>query len=632
MKKLFLTFAVLLPFLFQTGYCIKSAILPESNTYFLDSDLGNDTLSGLSSDNAWKTLERASQVTYQAGDRILLKRGSSWKGIFEPKGSGTKEAPILISAYGTGERPVLDAAGVVSAGQEHSATFRLFNQEYWTIRDIHVKNLGPARAYRFAILVEGRDIGTLHGFTFINVKVSDVNGIVADDGSLKARENGGLKMLISRSGTSANRVPSNFDGILVDSCIFSNSSRSGFYTVSAWKIRDLNSSFGEKTIDGNTNDWYPSYNLVVRNCSFDSIGGNGLVTRVVDAPLVEHNFFIKCGLEYTGNASYPYNCDNALWQFNEACFTDYSPGEPDASGFDSDYYCKNTIIQYNYSHNNEWGSILICSNGGSTRAFNDGTIVRYNIFQNDGHHSIRVSGNTSNTYVYNNVIYLGRGLKDIDILWHKKWGTYSDKTNYFNNIIYNEASNSSYDFGSSTNNVFSNNLFYGNPASNEPADPHKITSDPLMVDPGKGAYGFESLDGYMLKWNSPAIDAGKTMVEGGLKDFYGNDVPARGAVDIGVYESQVPTSAEIFENQNMKISLGPNPATALTILDLQGAYTGEINLSCLDISGKVMKNETFSKNGILHSRVVNLESYSAGIYYLVVQYPGATQTLKFIKH
>lgn len=632
MKRFFLSLSILLSVL-QAGHC--KLYSEESNTYFLDSAGGNDSLSGLSPAEAWKSLERANQITYQPGDSILLKRGSSWTGIFEPKGSGTKELPIVISVYGAGERPVIDAGGAVSDGQEFSATLRLFNQEHWVIRDIHVRNYAPGEGsspkYKNGILVEGRDVGTLHGFSFINVKVSDVNGTLDNDGSLKARENGGLKMLISWSDDKAKRVPSNFDGILVDSCVFMNTSRSGFFTVSAWKTRDLYSNFGEQTMDGKTNEWYPSHNLVVRNSSFLSIGGNGLVTRVAESPLVEHNYFFKCGIHSTGNASYPYSCNNALWQFNEACYTDYSSGDADASGFDSDYFCKNTIIQYNYSHDNEWGSILICSNGTMPRAFNDGTIVRYNIFQNDGHHSIRVSGSTSNTYVYNNVIYLEKELSNVDIIWHKKWGTYADKTNYFNNIIFNEASNSSYDFGSSTHNVFSNNLFYGNKASNEPADPNKITSDPLFVDPGKGEYGFGSLGGYMLQWNSPAIDAGKNMVQGELKDFFGNPVPARNAVDIGVHESQIPLALRNMDEQSMQISLGPNPATSLTIIDIRGDYTGEISFSCLDISGKVIKNETFSKNGILLSRVINLESYPVGIYFLRIQYPGSAQTLKLIK-
>jgi len=41
--------------------------------------------------------------------------------------------------------------------------------------------------------------------------------------------------------------------------------------------------------------------------------------------------------------------------------------------------------------------------------------------------------------------------------------------------------------------------------------------------------------------------------------------------------------------------MGPNPAFSLTVLDIQGDYTGEIKLSCLDISGKILRNVTIYK-------------------------------------
>jgi hypothetical protein len=626
---LYFEFSIVLAVFMQAGYCGNYSDSTGSKTYFLDSAGGVDSLSGLSQDEAWKSLDRANQVTYKPGDRILFKRGGTWDGIFEPKGSGAQDKPIVISAYGTGEKPVIDARGTISDGQEFSSTLRLFNQEYWEIKNIHIRNYAPGEEIspqlKYGILVEGRDIGTLHGFTFRGLEISDVNG------SLDQRENGGLCMLISRSDNADDRIPSNFDGILVDSCYFYNTSRSGFFTVSEWKTRDLLSRFGEKTVAGSVNEWYPSFNIIVRNCSFDEIGGNGLVIRVAESPLVEHNYFYKCGVLTTGNASYPYNCNNALWQFNEACYTDYEEGDVDASGFDSDYFCKNTIIQYNYSHDNEWGSVLICNNGTLSRAFNDGTIVRYNVFQNDGHHSIRVSGTTSNTYVYNNLIYVGEGLSSVDILWHKSWGGFPDKTNYFNNIIYNNAPGSNYRFGSSTNNVFSNNLFYGLPASNEPADPKKITSDPLLVAPGGGQSGFQSLEGYKLQHGSPAIDAGKSLVQGELRDFFGNQVPCGNGVDIGVHESQEVTVLRTVDDQPVEVTLSPNPATNLTILNIYGNYIGSIGLSCIDSSGIVLSTESFSKNGIMISRVFNLEQYATGTYFLKIVSDRSVQTLKLIK-
>jgi len=620
-------------FLFLSFFLTANIYSAKPNNYFLDSSEGNDSHNGRSPNKAWKSLERANDVTYRAGDRILFKRGGKWNGIFEPQGSGSNGKPIVVSAYGVGEKPVLDARGTVSVGQKYSATIRLFNQEYWEFRDIHVKNNAPEEnsnpSYKNGILVEGRDVGTLHGFVFVNVKVSDVNGMLKDKGRLRGRENGAVKMLISRSTDPAESVPSRFDGILVDSCYFLNCSRSGFFTVSQWKTRDLNSLFGEKTLSGALNDWYPSHNIIVRNSHFENIGGNGLVIRVAESPLVEHNLFIKCSALTTGNASYPYNCDNALWQFNEACYTIYEDGTPDASGFDSDYYCKNTIIQHNYSHDNEWGSLLITSNGTLTNAFNDGTIVRYNVFQNDDHHSIRVSGPATNTYIFNNIMYIGNHLKNIDILWYKSWGGFSDRMYYFNNIIYNLGSGSVYTTGCSTNNIFSNNILYGNPVFDEPKFSSKITSDPLFVDPGKGEMGFNSLDGYMLQDGSPAIDAGKDTLLKNVRDFFGNALPSGNAVDIGVHEFQQSAgSLQGSEDFADEIQLNPIPSSNLAILDINDGYFGEITITCLDNSGVILREESFSKNGCSISRVINLDGLSMGNSYLKVSCPAFNKTFK----
>lgn len=55
----------------------------------------------------WKTLAKAS-IEYQPGDSILLKKGDTWDEELTPKGSGTAEKPILISSYGTGNKPLID--------------------------------------------------------------------------------------------------------------------------------------------------------------------------------------------------------------------------------------------------------------------------------------------------------------------------------------------------------------------------------------------------------------------------------------------------------------------------------------------------------------------------------------------
>ena len=56
----------------------------------------------------WKTLHRASAAPLQPGDRILLKRGDAWDEELRPRGNGTPKNPIVIGAYGTGGKPLID--------------------------------------------------------------------------------------------------------------------------------------------------------------------------------------------------------------------------------------------------------------------------------------------------------------------------------------------------------------------------------------------------------------------------------------------------------------------------------------------------------------------------------------------
>jgi hypothetical protein len=97
----------------------------------------------------------------------------------------------------------------------------------------------------------------------------------------------------------------------------------------------------------------PSKEIIIRNNKFEHSGANALIVRAADSPVVEYNLYNHCAVKGSGNASFPFNCDNALFQYNEACYTVYNSEadswdvkkDADAGGFDSDWNCKNTVIQ-----------------------------------------------------------------------------------------------------------------------------------------------------------------------------------------------------------------------------------------------------------------------------------------------
>jgi hypothetical protein len=73
--------------------------------FFVDSDRGNDNNSGTSQEKPWKSVDKVSSNTFRPGDNIYFKRGSNYSEGFRINGDGTKNAPIIVSAYGSGNAP-----------------------------------------------------------------------------------------------------------------------------------------------------------------------------------------------------------------------------------------------------------------------------------------------------------------------------------------------------------------------------------------------------------------------------------------------------------------------------------------------------------------------------------------------
>lgn len=79
--------------------------------YYVDSINGSNANNGLSPQTAFKSAGRLNRINFEPGDQVLFKRGQ----VFTiPKflglavdDSGTRTAPVVISAYGNGDKPIL---------------------------------------------------------------------------------------------------------------------------------------------------------------------------------------------------------------------------------------------------------------------------------------------------------------------------------------------------------------------------------------------------------------------------------------------------------------------------------------------------------------------------------------------
>jgi len=465
--------------------------------YYVDGASGDDDRSGLSPGQAWKSLAKANDTVFHAGDKILFKCDTQYVGQLCPQGSGREGEPIVIASHGKGSKPRIDGEGKVLDA------VLIRNVEYWDISDLEVTNLGPDRQPgRTGVRIVVDNYGTMHHIHLRNLYVHDVNGDLK-----KSREGCGI-FFEARGGKD-----SHFDDLLIEDCHLVRTDRNG--------ICQRRGGGAARSV-----------NMVIRGNLLEDIGGDAIKPWGSNGALVERNIVrggrTRCD-DYAAGI-WPWDCDNTVIQFNEVSGM---KGTKDGQAFDSDYRCRNTLFQYNYSHDNEGGFMLICSPGTS---YCEGTVIRYNISQNDGINTARVfhfGGGPKNTYIYNNVIYIGPG-QDLPLLLFTEWDKGNAENTYFYNNIFYVSGKVRYEWGKSRNNVFENNVFLGNHAE-PPADPHAIRGTPPLIDPGSGDYGSLSVGGYRLREPAPQF-LGRIVENNGGRDFFGNPVPQDKPPFIGIHQ------------------------------------------------------------------------------------------------
>jgi hypothetical protein len=93
---------------FFVSLIVASCACGKTN-YYISSSTGNNANNGTSSGTAWRTLDKIIYKTpaFQPGDSILFKRGDTFEGEISTTFTGTAQAPIVISAYGTGAKPII---------------------------------------------------------------------------------------------------------------------------------------------------------------------------------------------------------------------------------------------------------------------------------------------------------------------------------------------------------------------------------------------------------------------------------------------------------------------------------------------------------------------------------------------
>ena len=83
-------------------------------TYYVKNG-GNNANTGLSDAQAWETIAKVNSVSFDAGDSVLFKRGSTWTEELVIPTSGTTGAGVItFGAYDTGADPIITGFTTIS--------------------------------------------------------------------------------------------------------------------------------------------------------------------------------------------------------------------------------------------------------------------------------------------------------------------------------------------------------------------------------------------------------------------------------------------------------------------------------------------------------------------------------------
>ena len=107
---------VALYFIMTLSFLLTGVSSARGRDYYLSSSTGSDANKGTAL-SPWKTLHKVSTTTLRPNDRVLLKKGDTWREsgglVIAKPGSATK--PIQIASYGTGTaKPLLNGSKAVT--------------------------------------------------------------------------------------------------------------------------------------------------------------------------------------------------------------------------------------------------------------------------------------------------------------------------------------------------------------------------------------------------------------------------------------------------------------------------------------------------------------------------------------
>lgn len=416
-----------------------------ATNYYIDARTGKDSNAGTTPQKAWRSIDKVSATTFAAGDSILFCRGAVWEAYdaVRPQGSGRKGAPIVISAYGEGPRPLIVGQGFVGGG-----VISLKNQSWWVISNLELTNWANQAGDRRGVEVKGANAGLLQGIHVLDMEIHHIKGIVGQ--GRKEKRTAGVEFIITHDKMKATR----YDDLRVERCHIHHIENQGIV---------LNNEVFETAYYPGDAKWQQSMftNVVIRDNVIHHISKNAMIIRMTEGGVVEHNTcFCTSTMEHGGNTIFSRNVRGTLFQYNEG-FRNRSPHH-DGSFYDPDLNSPGSTWRYSYSHDNAHGLVWFC-----TGAPDDDIEVYDNVSEDDHGYLVYFNYRFKEVDVYRNLFYAGPTVKPF--FYHVNRKNLHEHYSLTGNVVYNASPMMNYEspykgpVAEGSKEKISDNLFLGAP-------------------------------------------------------------------------------------------------------------------------------------------------------------------------
>ncbi|MGL1902929.1 MAG: right-handed parallel beta-helix repeat-containing protein [Fibrobacterales bacterium] len=366
---------------------------------YLSHTLGNDSHDGLSVENPWKSISRLNDYLSEegllGGDSILFKRGDTWYGemIHFLNVYGELQNPIVISAYGEGESPV------INRGSMHYEWQELIEAD---VPGAWYASIGTGNAVLRGV-VEGQSIQAkslkrygIDGSSMGYYDLSSLEDAVAFANEVLLSQNqfGGF----GYTEGIVVRTPDGGMPVYPSTMFFGNALVIRYSTNIIVEGLLIEEGYDGIFIES-------SQNITIRNCEIKDVIGIGIKVaggkhNWIQSASSRDIYILNNMIHHTGNNSiYALYTDHIVIRGNDLSHVASIPfgvgyhGDQCVTGFE---HCLNVVLEYNFAHDSD-------SKGHFYDPNEDyGDTVRYNIVRNVRGFGAYHGGNLS---IHNNLFH-----------------------------------------------------------------------------------------------------------------------------------------------------------------------------------------------------------------------------------